>query len=78
MVAKVIHFKVANGDMALFELESGRRVLVDMNIRDPDSCEDEIADVAEQLRKKLDRDEQGRLFVDDVLIPILMRITFTA
>jgi hypothetical protein len=67
MSAKVTHFKVANGDMSLFELESGRCILVDMNIRDPDSCEDEIADVAAQLRKKLDRDEQGRMYVDAVL-----------
>lgn len=69
MVAKVLFFPVANGDMTLIVLESGRKVLVDMNIRaaadDPD---DDTPDVAAELRKRLTRDEQGRLYVDALLL----------
>ena len=39
-MVKTVHFRVANGDMTLVELESGRCILVDINIRaaadDPD------------------------------------------
>jgi beta-lactamase superfamily II metal-dependent hydrolase len=61
--AKATLFKVDNGDMALFETESGRRILVDINIRAA-AADEEMPDVISQLRKKLDRDEKGRLFVD--------------
>ena len=64
-MVKVTHFKVDNGDMTLFELESDRRILADINIRcAADDEEDDTPDVAKQLRKKLDRDDKGRLFVD--------------
>jgi hypothetical protein len=70
-MVKSEHFRVDNGDMALFILESGRRVLADINIRaaadDPD---DDTPDVARQLRdrlEKLGRDAQGRLYVDAFL-----------
>jgi beta-lactamase superfamily II metal-dependent hydrolase len=58
------HFRVGNGDMVLLTFESGRRVLIDINVRVPD---DEIVDVAKQLRNRLDRDDKGRLFVDAFL-----------
>lgn len=68
-MVKTTHFKVDCGDMALVELESGRRILIDINIRaaadDPD---DETPDVAKQLRARLDRDEHGRLYVDAFLL----------
>ena len=64
MTVKTTHFKVGNGDMTLLEFESGRRVLVDINIR---SATDDIPDVARQLKKKLDRDDEGRLYVDAFL-----------
>ena len=68
MVVKASLFKVDNGDMVLFETESGRRILVDINIREAaDDEDDDTPDVAKQLRKKLDRDEKGRLFVDAFL-----------
>ena len=67
-MVKVTHFKVDNGDMTLFELESDRRILADINIRcAADDEEDDTPDVAKQLRKKLDRDDKGRLFVDAFL-----------
>lgn len=66
--AKVSFFKVDNGDMALFETESGRRILVDINVRvAADDGDEDMADVISQLRKKLDRDEEGRLFIDAFL-----------
>jgi hypothetical protein len=69
MAATVAFFPVANGDMTLIELESGRKILIDVNIRaaadDPD---DETPDVAEMLRKRLPRDEKGRLYVDAFLL----------
>jgi hypothetical protein len=69
MVAKVLFFPVGNGDMTLIMLESGRKVLIDMNIRaaadDPD---DDTPDVAGELRSHLTRDADGRLYVDALLV----------
>ena len=69
MVAKVLFFPVGNGDMTLVKLESGRKVLIDVNIRaaadDPD---DDTPDVAGELRGLLTRDAEGRLYVDALLL----------
>lgn len=69
MSAQVTFFKVDNGDMTLLELESGRTILIDTNIRaaadDPD---DDTSDVAKKLRGKLKRDDKGRLYVDALLL----------
>lgn len=68
-MAKTYHFKVGNGDMALVELETGRRILIDINIRGAaDNENDDTPDVASQLRDLLDRDEEKRLFVDAFLL----------
>jgi hypothetical protein len=68
-MVKSVHFRVGNGDMTLIELESGRRILIDINIRaaadDPD---DETPDVGTQLRDRLKRDEADRLYVDAFLL----------
>jgi hypothetical protein len=68
-MVKTTHFRVDNGDMLLVELETGRRILIDINIRaaadDPD---DETPDVAGQLRDRLSRDSKGRLYVDAFLL----------
>lgn len=69
MSAKTTHFKVDNGDMTLIEFESGRRLLVDIKIRvAADNPDDETPDVGAQLRDRLIRDAQGRLFVDAFLL----------
>jgi Cft2 family RNA processing exonuclease len=69
MVAKLTFFPVGNGDMTLIELESGRRVLIDMNIRAAaDDPNDDTFDVAKELRDRLTRDAEGRLYVDALLI----------
>ncbi len=69
MAAKITFFPVGNGDMTLLELESGRKVLIDVDIRaaadDPD---DDTPDVAKQLRDRLVRDSEGRLYVDAFLL----------
>lgn len=69
MPVKTTHFRVANGDMTLIELESGRVVLTDINIRGAaDDPKDTTPDVASQLKKLLKRDEKGRLYVDAFLL----------
>ncbi len=69
MTAKTIHFKVDNGDMSLVETGDGHFVLIDINIRaaadDPD---EDAPDVGKQLRDRLPRDEEGRLYVDAFLL----------
>lgn len=68
-MAKTYHFKVGNGDMALVELENGRRILIDINIRSAaGNANDDTPDVAAQLREILDRDDDDRLFVDAFLL----------
>ncbi len=69
MPVKTTHFKVDNGDMTLIELESGRKVLVDIKIRvAADNPDDETPDVGKQFRDRLTRDPQGRFFIDAVLL----------
>jgi hypothetical protein len=69
MVAKLRFFPVGNGDMTLIQLESGRLILIDMNIRKAaDDPDDPTPDVAKELRGLLSRDAKGRLFVDAVLV----------
>jgi hypothetical protein len=51
--------------MTLIELESGRTILIDVNIRvAADDADDPTPDVAAKLRRRLKRDAQGRLYVD--------------
>lgn len=69
MTAIMRFFPVDNGDMTLLQLESGRFLLVDINIRsDADDPDGEKPDVAAQLRKLLPRDSQDRLYVDAFLL----------
>jgi glyoxylase-like metal-dependent hydrolase (beta-lactamase superfamily II) len=69
MVTTVNFFPVGNGDMTLIELESGRRLLIDVNIRSAaDGPDDDTPDVAEMLRNRLLRDDEDRLYVDGMLL----------
>lgn len=61
----ITFFPVDNGDMTLVTLESGRRILIDVNIRD---VTDEVRDVAKDLRDLLKVDAQGRPYVDAFLL----------
>lgn len=70
MTAKIEFFPVDNGDMTLLTLESGRTVMIDVNIRKSadDEDDDEVVDVAKLLKDRLDRDSEGRLYVDVFLL----------
>jgi len=69
MTPRITFFPVGNGDMTLIELESGRKILADIRIRDAaDDPDDETPDVAALLRQRLVRDGDGRLFVDAFLL----------
>jgi hypothetical protein len=69
MTAKIEVFPVGNGDMALLTLESGRKILIDINIREAaDDEDDETPDVAGLLRDRLERDTEDRLYVDAFLL----------
>ncbi len=69
MVAKISFFPVGNGDMTLIELESGRKILIDVNVRAAaDDADDDAPDVMAMLRDRLTRDANGRLYVDAILL----------
>lgn len=69
MTARLLFFPVGNGDMTLIELESGRTILIDVNIRAcTGDADDPTPDGAAMLRKRLQRDAQGRLYVDVFLL----------
>lgn len=69
MPATITFFPVDNGDMTLIELESGKTILIDVNIRaSADDPDDPTRDVAKDLRKRLKRDDKGRLYVDVFLL----------
>jgi hypothetical protein len=65
MAAKVVFFPVGNGDMTLIQLESGRSILIDINIREPG---DDVRDVAADLRAWLKVDGSGRPYVDAMVL----------
>lgn len=69
MQAKIYFFSVGNGDMTLIVLETGQRILIDVNIREAaDDPADTTPDVARALRDLLIRDDEGRLYVDAYLL----------
>lgn len=65
MPATVTFFPVDNGDMTLIVTDSGRRVLIDINIREPG---EDVPDVAKDLRNLLKKDGKGRPYVDAFLL----------
>jgi len=70
MTATLEIFPVDNGDMTLLTFESGKKILIDVNIRKSadDEEEEDVVDVAQLLRDRLDRDAKGRYFVDAFLL----------
>ena len=69
MSAKITFFPVGNGDMTLIHLDSGRTILIDINIRgSADDPDDDAPDVAAKLRNQLLRDSAGRFYVDAFLL----------
>lgn len=69
MTVKISFFPVGNGDMTLVVTDSGMRVLIDVNIRGAaDDATDGTPDVAGQLKERLETDQQGRQYVDAMLL----------
>ena len=62
---RITFYPVGNGDMTLLELESGARVLIDINIR---QAGEGIRDVAKDLRSNLATDAKGRPYVDAMVL----------
>ena len=70
MTATLEFFPVGNGDMALLRLQSGRTILIDVNIRKSadDEDDEDTVDVAQLLRDRLERDAKNRLYFDAFLL----------
>jgi hypothetical protein len=69
MTAKMTFFPVDNGDMTLVQLDDGRTILIDVNIRAAadDEEDDETPNVGKLLRDRLGKDDEGRYYVDAFL-----------
>ncbi|RKE25262.1 hypothetical protein B0G76_6789 [Paraburkholderia sp. BL23I1N1] len=65
MTPQITFFPVGNGDMTLIRLSSGRKILIDVNIRQPG---DDVRDVLKDLREMLDEDAEGRPYVDVMVL----------
>jgi hypothetical protein len=69
MAAKIEYFPVGNGDMALVEFESGKQLLIDVNVREAaDDADDDTPDVMAKLKERLKKDSKGRWVVDAFLL----------
>ena len=65
MAHKIELIPVGNGDMTLITLESGKTILIDCNIRVAGSNDcDECFDALAALKKRLEKDGNGRHYVD--------------
>ncbi|CPF96795.1 Uncharacterised protein [Burkholderia pseudomallei] len=65
MAPEITFFPVGNGDMTLIKLESGRTILIDINIRTPGNG---VRDVSKDLRDELKTDDLGRPYVDVMVL----------
>jgi hypothetical protein len=71
MPPTITFFPVDNGDMTLVKLDDSDKtaILVDINIREASGDEDnDMCDVAKELRKRLRNDEKKRPYVDVFLL----------
>jgi len=69
LTAQLTFFPVGNGDMALITLDNGQTILIDINIRSAaDDPDDDTYDVATDLKDRLKRDQEGRMYVDSFLL----------
>jgi hypothetical protein len=69
MSAFITFFPVSNGDMTLLKLDNGQTILIDVNIRGAaDDEDDDTPNVAQDLKDRLERDEDDRLYVDAFLV----------
>ena len=69
MTASITFFPVGNGDMTLVVFDNDQTLLVDLHARSAaDDEEDDTPDVMTDLRPRLQRDHDGRLYVDGFLL----------
>lgn len=66
----ITFFPVGNGGMTLIRLNDPFKttILIDINIRDTSSSEDDICDVAQELRDRLPIDSKKRPYVDAFIL----------
>jgi len=70
MTASIVFFPVGNGDMTLVTFDNDQKLLIDLHVRkaaDNDD-DDDTPDVISELRDRLVRDAEGRLYVDGFLL----------
>lgn len=69
MTASIVFFPVGNGDMTLVTLDNDQKLLIDLHVRKAaDNDGDDTPDVMADLRERLNRDAEGRLYVDGFLL----------
>ncbi|WP_421875989.1 hypothetical protein [Pacificispira sp.] len=69
MTASIVFFPVGNGDMTLVTLDNDQKLLIDLHVRKAaDIDADDTPDVIADLRQRLNRDDEGRLYVDGFLL----------
>jgi hypothetical protein len=69
MAANVSFFPVACGDMTLIKTDNGKYVLIDINVRQSaDDPVDDTPDVIAQLKDRLQKDADGRYYVDAMML----------
>jgi hypothetical protein len=69
MASEVTFFPVDNGDTTLIKLADNKSVLIDINLRDlAQDSEDPSCDVIKELRKRLEKDDKRRPYVDAFLL----------
>lgn len=68
MTAKIVHFRVGNGDMTLVTLADGKAILIDCCLCDDADGSRNGNDGIEQLLARLPRDDAGRPYVDVMIL----------
>lgn len=69
MTASITFFPVDNGDMTLVVFDNDQTLLIDLHVRcAADDEEEDTPDVMADLRSRLPRDHEGRLYVDGFLL----------
>lgn len=68
-MVQITSFRVGCGDMTLITTEGGKNILIDCRIRSgADDPNHEYPDVASQLRERLNKDADGRYYVDAMVL----------
>jgi len=69
MPSTITFFPVDNGDMTLIKLKNKTTILIDINLREAAEDEqDPTCNVIQELKNRLEKDEEGRPYVDAFLL----------